>query len=91
MDTINVLWVVVLFVVGLGEGIAVADRKRGNTISENAWKMRSTALGRFILWPGFMWLNYHILLSTGGFGWPDGVAIGIGLVVASIAQRRQKQ
>ena len=85
MNWINVVWLFLFPAIMLFEGIAVADERGGNTISENAWRIRSVAVGRYVLWPGMMWLCYHILLETpgSGFGWEDGVAIVVGLVGAT--------
>ena len=82
MNEVNVIWLVVVAVIFLFEGIAAADNVKGNTISENLWKIRTTTVGRFILWPGFMWLNWHILASGGGIGWPDAVAVVVGAGIA---------
>ncbi len=87
MNPINVAWLALVALIFLLEGMAVKDQIKGNTISENLWKMRTTTLGRFILWPGLLWLCWHILASGGGFGWPDGVAIGVGVVIAGVLEK----
>ena len=85
MNWINAIWILLFPTIMLFEGWAVGDEIEGNTISENAWKVRSTVIGRYVLWTGMMWLCYHILLETpgSGMGWEDGVAVGVGLLGAT--------
>ena len=92
MNWINAIWILAFPAIMLFEGWAAGDAVEGNTISENAWKLRSVVVGRYFLWMGLMWMNWHILLETvgSGVGWQDGVAVGVGFVGATWRTYRGK-
>lgn len=48
------------------EGAALLNKKRGDTLSEHIWFLRSRKVGRFVV-PAFLgWLAYHFLVEGPG-------------------------
>lgn len=77
MDLFTAAWIVWLGIFGVVEGIALFNRRPGDTLSEHVWEWFGTARGsdaphtaiargkRFVLLAFMAWLGVHFL--TGGW------------------------
>ena len=78
MDTFTILWIVWLGIFAAVEGVALANKREGDTLSEHVWLWFATKregadtqpsgmvrLRRFVLLAGVCWLLAHFL--TGGY------------------------
>lgn len=62
---------------------AIGRPQKGDTISENVWKIRASWLGAVFVGMLFFWLAYHfVIYSGGGYGIGDAIAILLGAVTA---------
>lgn len=84
----TILWAV-LFTVGLiVEGLAIYDKRRGDTLSEHVWLLRTKKYGRAILMPAWAWLTWHFWLEPSAVSarsniwWDDFILIGLTVALA---------
>ena len=81
----SLLWVLVVAAAMLLEGYALGAHN-GATLSILIREQLRRPLARFVYYPLWAWLTWHWFLAGHGQSptWRDGVALGIGVCVASM-------
>lgn len=80
---------IALFLVGFSvEGVALVNKVRRDTLSEQVWFLRAKRWGRAVLMPFWAWLTWHFWVEPASMGplesvwWDDWTLVGFFFAVA---------
>lgn len=96
MGWFPIVWLIIFLVGLVVEVLALINKNRGDTLSEQVWILRTIPMVRFVLLPFWLWLTYHFWFEpysvSPGFGawWDDFIVIAAG-AVAGLLLRYNKR
>lgn len=79
-----IAWLAILAIILVVETVAIFNKRRADTLSEQIWWLRTKWWGRIILFPLWSWLSYHFFLEPSSVAlhtwWDDWALVGLTLV-----------
>lgn len=81
------VWALVGMIILLLEGVALGRGESAYTLSYAMRLVRFDPIGRFVLWPLWVWLTVHFMLAPRWLGtrpdWRSVIAVTVGLLLAA--------
>ncbi|WP_432482578.1 hypothetical protein [Kineococcus esterisolvens] len=77
---------------GLLEAEAVRNKRAGDTLSANWWRLRQHPVPRLLVFPPLAWVLYHLFVPTDKKtgGKDDAAVVGGGVLLALVARYKPR-